>query len=173
MLPGDTIITNLDRARSLAGRSLLLTEISVPAIVPLFDRRRDCRTGKEGDVSNSERVLVVDDVTDTAEVLRAVLEPRGLTVKRVSRLDHSPAPSIETRPAVVVLDAETCNGANCPSWEGWQSVPQVIIGTVRLAAAGTTGIADPTADRRYLEKPFQFADLIQAIEALIAESTRG
>jgi DNA-binding response OmpR family regulator len=124
-------------------------------------------------VSNRERVLVVDGVTDTAEVLQAVLEPRGLTVKRVSRLDRFPVPSIETRPVVVVLDAEACHGANCPTWEGWQSVPQVIIGTIHLAAAETTGIADPTAQRRYLQKPFQFADLIQAIETLLARQPHG
>jgi hypothetical protein len=45
----------------------------------------------------------------------------------------------------------------------------VIIGTVRLSAAATREFANANAERRYLQKPFQFADLVQAIEALIAD----
>ena len=123
-------------------------------------------------MSNRERVLVVDDVTDTAEVLQAVLEPRGLTVNRVSRLEQTPLPAVEGRPAVVVVDAEACNGANHAGWENWQSVPQVIIGTVHLHPAAKSG-GSSSAGRRYLQKPFQFADLVNAIEALIAEQPRN
>ncbi len=119
-------------------------------------------------MSNRERVLVVDDVTDTTEVLQAVLEPRGLTVNRVSRLEQSLLPAVEARPAVVVVDAEACNGANHASWEKWRNVPQVIIGTVHLPPVAKSGSSN-LARRRYLQKPFQFADLINAIEALIAE----
>jgi DNA-binding response OmpR family regulator len=123
-------------------------------------------------VSNKERVLVVDGVADTVEVLQAVLEPRGLTVNRVSRLEQAPFPPMEARPAVVVVDAEACDGSNHPGWENWQNVPQVVIGTVRLPAASTSGITNLPARRRYLQKPFQFADLVHAIEALIAEQPR-
>jgi DNA-binding response OmpR family regulator len=124
-------------------------------------------------VSNCERILVVDEVSDTAEVLQAVLEPRGLTVNRVSRLDQSLAPSVETRPAVVVLDVESCDEANCRDWGGWQSVPQVIIGTIQLSTVATReSQSQTTAERRYLQKPFQYADLVQAIEALIVSPSR-
>jgi DNA-binding response OmpR family regulator len=79
---------------------------------------------------------------------------------------------MEARPAVVVVDVEAYDGANHPGWENWRSVPQVIIGTVRLPAASTSGATKPATRRRYLQKPFQFADLVHAIEALIAEQSR-
>lgn len=121
-------------------------------------------------MSNRERVLVVDEVSDTAEVLQAVLEPRGLTVNRINPLDQTPSAAGESPPVVVVLDVESLDGANCPDWEGWHGVPHVIIGTIRLTEAATREFADPAAPRRYLRKPFQFADLVQAIETLIARS---
>jgi len=53
-------------------------------------------------VSNCDEVLVVDEVSDTAEVLQAVIEPRGL---KVTGQPSRPIPGtrLETRPAVVVL----------------------------------------------------------------------
>lgn len=120
-------------------------------------------------MSNRERVLVVDEVTDTAEVLRAVLEPRGLTVNRVRRLELA-APAVdENRPAVLILDAEALNGASPATRGGWRAVPQVIIGTVRVADETT----EPVANRRVLRKPFQFAELVQAVESLICGGPRG
>jgi DNA-binding response OmpR family regulator len=116
-------------------------------------------------VSKRERVLVVDEVTDTAEVLQAVLEPKGLTVNRVSRIEQTP-PTVEGLPAVVVVDAETYDGATQPGWQKWRNVPQVIIGTMRLPQLEENGSPER---RRYLQKPFQFADLVNAIESLIAE----
>jgi len=124
-------------------------------------------------VSQRERVLVVDEGNDTAEVLQAVLEPRGLTVNRISRLDQTPFPSSEARPAVVVLDADSSVGANCPDWERWRNVPQVIIGTIDVSPKASHTIMGDAAGRRYLQKPFQFAELVQAIEALVAVQPRA
>ena len=119
-------------------------------------------------MSHRERVLVVDEVSDTAEVLQAVLEPRGVTVNRVRRLDASVAPANENRPAVVVLNAESLNGSPGADLAGWQNVPQVILGTLRVpASAGEP--ANGGAARRMLRKPFHFAELIQAIESLIGK----
>jgi len=99
------------------------------------------------------RILVVDDVTDTEEVLRAVLEPRGMLVNR-RRRDHSGSQTF-ARPSVVVLDE-----ANTPQTEvEFSDVPQVILGRSELPAAH---------DRRVLSKPFQYAELVQAIEQLVA-----
>ena len=119
-------------------------------------------------MSNRERVLVVDEVPDTAEVLQAVLEPRGVTVNRVRRLDPAVAPEEENRPAVVVLNAESIDGSPSTGLSAWQNVPQVIIGTLRFpASAGEP--ADGAVARRVLQKPFQFAELVQAIESLIGQ----
>src|SRR5262245_47263481 len=120
--------------------------------------------GKERQVSNRDRILVVDEASDTAEVLQAVLKPRGVCVQRVRRLDQSAAPD-ESCPAVVVLNAESMDGTSPADLAVWQHVPQVIIGTVRIPAA-TVG-ASHGASRRVLRNPFQFAELLQAIESLI------
>jgi CheY-like chemotaxis protein len=133
-------------------------------------------------VSSRERVLVVDEISDTAEVLQAVLEPRGVTVNRICRLSQSDYPTVENRPAVVVYDADTIAAGAFAAGGNWQGVPQIIIGTIRAAHAdrpesdrgeSNRGVsakresAVPNVARRYLQKPFQFAELLQAIEALI------
>ena len=119
-------------------------------------------------MSHRERVLVVDDVSDTADVLRAVLEPRGLSINRVRRIGRSGETIDSLPPAVLVLDVESLDGAAPLEISGWRSVPQVIIGTVR-SGPGAQQLSDD-AGRRYLQKPFQFAELVQAIESLIAQS---
>jgi DNA-binding response OmpR family regulator len=105
----------------------------------------------------------VDGVSDTAEVLQAVLEPRGLTVNRVRRLELAAADAGESRPSVLILDAEAFDDANPATRGDWQTVPQVIIGTLRVAEEPS----QPFAPRRILRKPFHFAELVQAVESLI------
>jgi CheY-like chemotaxis protein len=118
-------------------------------------------------VADPERVLVVDGVADTAEVLQAVLEPRGLIVNRVSRLDEREIASAADQTAVLVLDADFLHRAAAPDWIARQGIPQVIIGTWHAPApTGEDSGSEPR--RRYLRKPFQFAELVRAIESLIA-----
>ena len=165
---------------------LLLTQSGRAVILPGLSGGAD-RIGKEGSVLNREHVLVVDEISDTAEVLQAVLEPRGVTVNRVSRRGRTQFPTFENRPTLVVCDAESMSEAEIAhgtlATEGmapggnWQSVPQIIIGTLRPVGVDRTNIHtvnlenEETAvrhvERRYLQKPFQFAELIQAIESLI------
>ena len=115
-----------------------------------------------------ECVLVVDEISDTADVLQAVLEPRGVAVNRVRRLGELAVPGAAGRPTVMVLDAESLAGIAAPAGNGWQNIPQVILGTIRVIEQGAADNLAPTPARRYLQKPFQFAELVQAIESLIA-----
>ena len=127
--------------------------------------------GRTGDVSNGQRVLVVDDVSDTEEVLRAVLEPRGVHVDRVRSARFAlPDASTPTTPAVVVIDMEPSpvSGANDDRTASWDNVPQVIIGSIKLPHR--TG---PHAERHYLAKPFEYAELIRAIEKFSRRSGAG
>jgi DNA-binding response OmpR family regulator len=153
-------------------RFLLLTQSIDPAILPRLEPTQRM-PGKERNVSNRDRVLVVDEVSDTAEVLQAVLEPHGVSVSRVRRLDRATAAASESRPAVVVLTAESMEGTIPADLKGWQHVPQVIIGTLSHPAA-ELGVSDAgEAVRRVLRSPFQFAELVQAIESLIAGRPNG
>ena len=122
-------------------------------------------------MSNRECVLVVDEIPDTAEVLEAVLASRGLTVNRVRHLDAAHPPTLANRPALIVVDVESCPSPNTRACDGWQNVPQVIIGTMH-APQPADEVHGANPDRRYLQKPFQFAELIQAIDALIAADRR-
>lgn len=116
-------------------------------------------TRKEGDVTNGQSVLVLDRTSETADVLRAVLEPRGVRVDEFPRPSQTQSPS--NPPSVIVLDAESISDS--PSPTHWNNVPQVIIGRIHCE--------EPAAEsgaRHYLHKPFHYAELVQAIESLIA-----
>lgn len=119
-------------------------------------------------MSKPDCVLVVDEISDTADVLQAVLEPRGVAVNRVRRLMEPAARDAAGRPSVMVLDAESLCGSALPSGSDWKNIPQVIIGTIRITGPETADERQASPERRYLQKPFQFAELVQAIESLIA-----
>lgn len=117
---------------------------------------------------SGQRVLVVDGLAETEQVLKAVLEPRGLHVDRVRRgaPTYSPSESARprsvtapVRPNVVVLheDQEDAGGL-----DPWGQVPRVIIGSVRMPDRPENGAPE------YLPHPFQYRELIGAIERLLA-----
>ncbi len=114
-------------------------------------------------MKKAQRVLVVDGLAETEEVLRAVLEPRGLEVDRVRGLQAGTF-AARRRPSVVVLhvDEEPHQPATP---DRWKDVPRILI--------GPTKVAEPTRDvqgEHYLEKPFHYGDLIRTIERLLAAS---
>ena len=109
----------------------------------------------------AQRVLVVDGLAETEEVLRAVLEPRGLEVDRV-RGPGAGAFASQCRPSLVVLHLED-GPAQIPTPDGWQDVPRILIGATQAADR-----PHPPADEHYLEKPFQYGELIRTIELLLA-----
>jgi len=115
-------------------------------------------------VENGRRVLVVDELTETTDVLRAVLEPRGVRVEGSMR---QPAPSQSTvveRISVVVVDEETAESRGVDR-SHWGDAPRVIIGRLRLPVD-----FDGNPRERFLQKPFHYADLIREIESLIADA---
>lgn len=109
-----------------------------------------------------QRVLVVDPAPDTADILRAVLEPRGLQVERV-RNALRPRTGGANPPAVLVIDGDQESHGDS-SESDWPAVPQVILGTVDR----TVSRDGSTSDRHFLAKPFQYAELVQTIERLAA-----
>ena len=112
---------------------------------------------------NGQRVLVVDGFSETQEVLRTVFGPRGTQVERVPHRNRVVATPAE-QPDVVVIDMETAQADDCGG-SAWEGVPQVIIG-----AADVSPLDSPRDNDRhcYLEKPFRYPDLIQAVERLLA-----
>lgn len=108
-------------------------------------------------MNDDRRVVVLGGLPETADVLKAVLEPRGWEVARL----RGERPSSEP-PSLVVLhrDDEPQNP--------WEDVPTVIIGTADVPAGN-----DSPEDRPFLTQPFQYAELIQAVDRLIQSRPRA
>ena len=103
---------------------------------------------------SGQHVLVVDGVPETAQVLRAVLEPRGHRVDRVRAFDPAPPAA----GSVLVLHDDGSSEANRRHKYG--TAPRVIIGSF------TTAPASGDSEHR-LAQPFQYAELIRAVESLL------
>jgi CheY-like chemotaxis protein len=103
-------------------------------------------------------VLVVGGASDTETVLKAVLEPRGATVERTRGLPVPSRSAEAASPNVVVIDLDAERDTESVKFR-WKESSRVLIGS-RLP----TFIS---ADERFLEKPFQFPELVQVIEELL------
>ena len=113
-------------------------------------------------MANGQRVVVVDGMHEIQEVLRAILAPRGLRVDWVrSHMQQLPGEAAD-RPDILVIDAEAHPVRAAQKNRQWSSVPQVILG-----ADEDESQADSDTQHAYLNKPFLFPELIQAIERLL------
>ncbi len=126
----------------------------------MLSARKDCR------VTVAQRVLVVDGLSETEEVLRAVLEPKGLEVDRVRGADTGVFSrgrlGAKKRPSLVVLHVED-GRALIPTSDGWQDVPRIVIGATKDGSPSRLAAVE-----HHLEKPFQYGELIRTIERLLA-----
>lgn len=113
-------------------------------------------------VANGQRVVVIDGLSETAQVLKAVLEPRGMQVERVRGNGPGDYCSLGARPSVVVLDEDSPTTRLC--LKRWRDVPHVIIGSAEVGEEPASA-----RDGRFLQKPFQYRELIKAIEQLLAD----
>jgi DNA-binding NtrC family response regulator len=122
--------------------------------------RKDCR------VTLAQRVLVVDGLAETEQVLRAVLEPKGLEVDRIRGGETGEFArsqlAAKQPPSVVVLHVEE-GLEHTSTTDNWQGVPRILIGASK--AIETT---HRTTSEHYLEKPFHYGELIRTIERLLA-----
>ncbi len=111
-------------------------------------------------MTSGQRVLVVDGLTETEEVLKAVLEPQGLAVDRIRH--HARTDDAEQKPSVIVVHQDSSSAAD--QTNRWSGIPTVVIGTAQIDAP------EPDDGEQFLAKPFQYGDLICAIERLLAKS---
>jgi len=108
-------------------------------------------------VSHSPSILVVDGLSETTAVLKAVFEPRGHSVNRVR---HSQLPnSTMTLPRVVIWHANEPEAI--PAAEHFQGIPRIFIGRADC----------PTSDgeTQRFSQPFEYRELLGTIETLLAE----
>ncbi len=113
-----------------------------------------------------QRLLVVDGLAETEEVLRAIFEPRGMEIDRVRA--NSDRAACDTQDAnVIVLHEETT--AQPAAGRKSSDVPRVIIGRMeRTQPTPRNGVTAASSSERFLAEPFHYGELVQAIEDLLA-----
>ena len=117
----------------------------------------DRQTGKAGIVvGNSPSILVVDGLSETTAVLKAVFEPRGHAVNRVRQSELPSGPA--SRPRVLVWHANDAEDSQAAI--RFDGIPRIVI--------GRGGGAMPSGDSRRFSQPFEYGELLQAIESLLA-----
>ena len=117
---------------------------------------------------NQTSVMLVDGLTETEEVLKGVLEPRGTQVTRVRSTRSTFSTASQGVPSVVVVhESERSTGltfrqrtVSAP----WDDVPRVVIGQTHANSSSAK------QGCRYLTQPFEYAELVTAIESLLPTS---
>ena len=100
------------------------------------------------------RVVVVDGLTETAAVLRAVFEPRGHQVDRVRGFEFASRDATAAARVLVLHDDGPARG--------------LLPGDARRVVIGRHATVAAPGERR-LTHPFQYPELVRAIEALLAD----
>lgn len=112
-------------------------------------------------MNSGQQLVVVDGVPETTQVLRAVFEPRGYDVNRVRAFELPQFP--RDRQSILVVHGEGDDGNGTAGTPSETSVPRVIIGSI----AANSG--DGASGDHRLQQPFQYAELIRAVEALLVD----
>ena len=118
--------------------------------------------GKDGGLNLPPHVLVIDGTTDTEAVLKAVLEPRGTQVERTRGTIARRRAEEKTAPHVVVIDLDEVSADATAACFGESH--RILIGSAQ------TSVDDRD---RFLAKPFQYPELLRAIEDLLALPPAG
>lgn len=106
-------------------------------------------------------VMLWGGQTETEEVLKAVFEPRGYTIRRWSQKASAGALStMESHPPqLLVVDQ---NDVTVPPCDRWSETPRIIIGKYSAPRAAASGDACPM-----LSHPFDYRELVRAIESML------
>jgi len=107
-------------------------------------------------------VLVIDGPSETATVLKAILEPHGAIVDRTRSHVAGDCFLPANQPDVVVVDIDQRAASDTPPV--WNETPHVVVGAAWAPLDGRTS--------RFLQKPFEFPDLVRAVQDLLAGCER-
>lgn len=112
-------------------------------------------------VTTPRQVLVVDGLSETAAVLQAVFEPKGTVVQRTRTASLPPRLQGSASPDVIVVDLDQSRDAGAEQPAVSSATRHVFISSKRVT------IED--SGTRFLQKPFQFPELIRAVEDLLGD----
>ena len=120
---------------------------------------------KRDDTSRGS-VLIVDQSEDSREVLRTVLQRRGMETYEASRAEQGLQLAQQHRPGVIVLDLEAVPADDERIWDGFDAerrknnTPMVILGNARRYGVSIL-------NGQLVTKPYHFGPLIRKIEELL------
>lgn len=123
-------------------------------------------------MNESFRVLVIDEATDTGEVLKAVYEPHGGHVNCIHSFRRFSSLAKNDIPDVLVLH-ESSELSNHPDVESqYANVPRVVIGSATMKRPETeTPQEKPVGSNRIdVSEPFDYRDLIQSVDQLLGKA---
>lgn len=114
-------------------------------------------------------VLIVDEQEETRQVLRTVLERRGMQILEATRADRGLELARCHHPDVIVMDVEletaaTANtSADLVAEAAAHDTPVILLGTARRKPS-------PYPGGQVLPKPYHYGLLIRKIEELLAKA---
>jgi CheY-like chemotaxis protein len=118
-------------------------------------------------VTNSPRVLIVDESAESREVLRTLLERQGATTMETPRPERAVELTARFRPHLIVIDAESDHSpagaatSHLREAASRMDTPIVILGTVQQPHS-------PGSPSQIVAKPYHYGQLIRKIETLLA-----
>lgn len=113
-------------------------------------------------------VLVIDGLEDTGEVLKAILEPQGLLVEQVRSQGLRHRESSRQTPDLIVF--HTDDSTAMKTSRQWEEIPQIVIGSIPCERSKEPADGKTLSNNCYLPKPFEFHDLLSAIEDRLRHS---
>lgn len=112
------------------------------------------------------RVLIVDRSSETRELLRTVLEQRGMQILEASATEQGLELARQHRPHVIVVDLERSGSESQTKAAGiasqWRSQDARL-----LFLSGSRAKSLDRAAGEFVQKPYHYAPLLRKIEALL------
>ena len=121
---------------------------------------------------NPQSVLIIDHSDDSREVLRTVLQRRGLQILESDEAGHGLEMARRHHPDLIVMDLEDLPGSDPSLCDTFAHETQqnhaslLLLGSVSRTQLG---LVPP----QYVRKPYHYAPLIRKIETLLELSSAG
>ncbi len=120
------------------------------------------------DQAEHRRVLIIDESDDTREVLRTILERRGVEIVEAEEAEQGLNLASCCDPDLIVLDLETLPGDSTmrdryDRQSRCSKTPMVLLATTKVGRVAEAN--------RVVDKPYHYASLIRTIEDLLRQST--
>jgi len=116
----------------------------------------------------SEKILVIDDDPNIAELIKAILKPRGLSTYHAADGQEGIKQAYELQPDLIILDImmPVQNGYEvCARLRELSDVPIIMLTAKSQSSDITRGFAVGADD--YVKKPFSNEELVSRIESLL------